>query len=658
MVLPLVDSPAISATAPAIAAALELAVASVSNPVELNAIGLAVPDWRLTHENTGLGDPEDSTLYRLQPCTDPQNAPYVMDSLTPGLSWVGIAGQYNAQMVYALDGFSTIAGVEALNVRGVSRVGSQPGGTAGIWLDGNAATGNFQMNLSPANLTANRRWTFPDSSGVVAGSAAALTAGRVPYVAAGGALTDSASLLFSGSAFTVGDGTADKSVFAIGGNSGANGGARFQVVNGAGTRIAIGNKSAIVGGGYDATPYLYSNGRLEIGDAIRVASTTAASSSITGAVIVGDGATAATNVGIGGGVIYAGSFISATGTVRVNGASRWFVDMDSTAESGGNAGSNLSLLRYDDAGSFAGQPLLISRANGRATFGNDVYVSGLFQASGGSGSPRFQVSSGAAEVYLTTAASSSLTGSLIVGDTVTAATSVGIGGGHIWCGATGNFFDAAGAQALAIRSNTVQSSWQTVNDSLYHNADYTHAPAAAQAHIFRVSSSYTTICTLKAATASFAQTTSATSSIAGAMVIGDGVTSATNVAIGGGKINTGDQISIQKGTSNTPAEANWFLVSRSGFLGFRHNTSNQFCIDVDNSGSPAQAFMVSQAKSVVVGAVALATTATDGFLYVPTCAGTPTGVPTAQTGTAPLIVNTTNNKLYFYSGGAWRDAGP
>jgi hypothetical protein len=55
---------------------------------------------------------------------------------------------------------------------------------------------------------------------------------------------------------------------------------------------------------------------------------------------------------------------------------------------------------------------------------------------------------------------------------------------------------------------------------------------------------------------------------------------------------------------------------------------------------------------------ALATNATDGFLYVPTCAGTPTGTPTAITGLAPIVVNTTNNKLYFYSSGVWRDAGP
>lgn len=56
--------------------------------------------------------------------------------------------------------------------------------------------------------------------------------------------------------------------------------------------------------------------------------------------------------------------------------------------------------------------------------------------------------------------------------------------------------------------------------------------------------------------------------------------------------------------------------------------------------------------------VALATTATDGFTYVPTCAGTPTGTPATVTGCAPVAIDSTNNKLYFYSGGAWRDAGP
>lgn len=55
---------------------------------------------------------------------------------------------------------------------------------------------------------------------------------------------------------------------------------------------------------------------------------------------------------------------------------------------------------------------------------------------------------------------------------------------------------------------------------------------------------------------------------------------------------------------------------------------------------------------------ALATTATDGFLYVPTCAGTPTGTPSSVTGKSPIVIDTTNNRFYFYSSGAWRNAGP
>ncbi len=66
-----------------------------------------------------------------------------------------------------------------------------------------------------------------------------------------------------------------------------------------------------------------------------------------------------------------------------------------------------------------------------------------------------------------------------------------------------------------------------------------------------------------------------------------------------------------------------------------------------------QAMTLESTGSLVLGAAAVATTATDGFLYIPGCAGTPTGTPTAKTGRVPLVVDTTNNKLYFYSGGAW-----
>lgn len=57
--------------------------------------------------------------------------------------------------------------------------------------------------------------------------------------------------------------------------------------------------------------------------------------------------------------------------------------------------------------------------------------------------------------------------------------------------------------------------------------------------------------------------------------------------------------------------------------------------------------------SVVMSGAALATTATSGYVYLTTCAGVPTGVPDVMTGTAAVQIDSTNNKMYIYSGGAW-----
>ncbi len=60
--------------------------------------------------------------------------------------------------------------------------------------------------------------------------------------------------------------------------------------------------------------------------------------------------------------------------------------------------------------------------------------------------------------------------------------------------------------------------------------------------------------------------------------------------------------------------------------------------------------------NVSIGNAALATTATNGFFYIPTCAGTPTGTPTAKTGRVPIIVDSTALKFWVYVGGAWKYA--
>lgn len=57
--------------------------------------------------------------------------------------------------------------------------------------------------------------------------------------------------------------------------------------------------------------------------------------------------------------------------------------------------------------------------------------------------------------------------------------------------------------------------------------------------------------------------------------------------------------------------------------------------------------------SVSLGSL-LATNATEGFVYISTCAGTPTGTPTAISGVVPLVFDTTNNQLWIYDDGAWK----
>jgi hypothetical protein len=120
---------------------------------------------------------------------------------------------------------------------------------------------------------------------------------------------------------------------------------------------------------------------------------------------------------------------------------------------------------------------------------------------------------------------------------------------------------------------------------------------------------------------------------------------------------------------NASGDANYFLGEGTGtaeYAFWRWDRTNNLTIFGTDAAAPVALYTnnlermrIDSSGNIVAGAsAALATNATNGFLYVPTCAGTPTGTPTAITGMAPIVVNTTNNKLYFYSGGSWRDAGP
>lgn len=70
--------------------------------------------------------------------------------------------------------------------------------------------------------------------------------------------------------------------------------------------------------------------------------------------------------------------------------------------------------------------------------------------------------------------------------------------------------------------------------------------------------------------------------------------------------------------------------------------------------TPSVNMYLDYVSNVVLGnQSALATNATNGFVYIRTCAGTPTGAPTAFTGHVAMVYDTTNNKLYCYNS-AWK----
>jgi hypothetical protein len=78
----------------------------------------------------------------------------------------------------------------------------------------------------------------------------------------------------------------------------------------------------------------------------------------------------------------------------------------------------------------------------------------------------------------------------------------------------------------------------------------------------------------------------------------------------------------------------------------------------DGSTTLAERFRIDNKGNVVspYSSGTISTSATDGFLYVPACSGTPTGTPTAYSGHCPIVIDITNNKLYAYYSSAWKSA--
>jgi hypothetical protein len=98
-----------------------------------------------------------------------------------------------------------------------------------------------------------------------------------------------------------------------------------------------------------------------------------------------------------------------------------------------------------------------------------------------------------------------------------------------------------------------------------------------------------------------------------------------------------------KSSKGTGTGAGGTIVLQTAPAGGAGNAQNSLI-----TGLTVTAPAVSQQPSVVVGNTSLATTATDGFLYIPGGAGAPVGTPTSFGGRYPLYWDTTAKKLYIY----------
>lgn len=111
-----------------------------------------------------------------------------------------------------------------------------------------------------------------------------------------------------------------------------------------------------------------------------------------------------------------------------------------------------------------------------------------------------------------------------------------------------------------------------------------------------------------------------------------------------GAIRVGDPTTLTNGTGiymRTSGEASFSTASTTGYFNFYNAAAVKFAIGTSTSRN-----------DIVIGEqAALATNATTGFMWIPTSAGTPTGVPSSYTGKVAMEYDTTNNKICIYNGG-------
>jgi len=122
-------------------------------------------------------------------------------------------------------------------------------------------------------------------------------------------------------------------------------------------------------------------------------------------------------------------------------------------------------------------------------------------------------------------------------------------------------------------------------------------------------------------------------------------------AIDFGGYATGSDYTSTSSVILSIASANWDATQSPSDLVFLTNPIGSLSIN-------HEVLRLSADGNVVCGAnngAALATTATNGFIYIPYCAGAPTGSATTYTGRDAMVVDDTNFKIYVrFSNNTWK----
>lgn len=149
-----------------------------------------------------------------------------------------------------------------------------------------------------------------------------------------------------------------------------------------------------------------------------------------------------------------------------------------------------------------------------------------------------------------------------------------------------------------------------------------------------------------------------TAGVGGAMTLKPGNSASASTGAAGsitGGSNTGGgaggALSLNGGSTNNAGNGGHLRFSGGGSTS---GTPGSIQFFFPNAGTTFgnTGMILDEKGNVTITPAAIATSATDRFLYLSGMAGTPTGVPTTKTGSVPLAYDTTNGFLYAYNG-AW-----